>query len=138
MSEDTPLEIPFLDYLGMSRDIVAPGLCHTSIEPKPEHFNSMHMAHGGIVMTLLDAAMGNAARSVVDENESVVTIDMQVAFIAPARGRLSGEGRVVKATRTLIFAEGTVKDEAGELVAKATGLFRPVDRARMRAGSGKA
>ena len=49
---------------------------------------------------------------------------MQTAFIAPARGRLAGEGRVVRAGRSLVFVEGDVRDAAGEIVAKGTSVFK--------------
>jgi acyl-coenzyme A thioesterase PaaI-like protein len=51
---------------------------------------------------------------------------MQVAFLAPARGILLGEGRVVRAGRSIVFVEAEVRDEAGELLAKSSGLFKPV------------
>ena len=57
-------------------------------------------------------------------NANVVTVDMQTAFMAPARGRISGEGRVVRAGRSLVFVEGDVRDAKGELVAKGTSVFK--------------
>ena len=48
----------------------------------------MGVAHGGLLMTLLDVAMGSAARAHVDGN--VVTVDMQVAFLAPGTGAALG------------------------------------------------
>lgn len=56
-----------------------------------------------------------------------MTLDMQTAFLAPGRGDLFAEGRVVRAGRSIVFAEAEIRDEAGELVARATGLMKPVD-----------
>jgi uncharacterized protein (TIGR00369 family) len=139
MSKKHPLVIPFLDHCHIHRPepVHGSGECSAWIEPLPELMNSMGMAHGGLVMTLMDAAMGGACRSSQPEGASVVTIDMQAQFLAPARGRVQANAKVVRASRTLIFAECEVRGGDGELVAKASGLFRPVDRARMSKGGGK-
>lgn len=128
-----PLIIPFLDYCHIVRPEPVPGSgeCLAYFEPRPELNNSMGMAHGGLVMTLMDAAMGGACRSSQPEGTSVVTIDMQSQFMAPARGRIEAVARVVRATKTLIFADCEVRDGDGHLCARGTGVFRPVDRERM-------
>ena len=133
MTAKPPLVIPFLDHCHIVRPEPAPGsgLCSAFFEPRAELMNSMGMAHGGLVMTLMDAAMGGACRSSQPEGASVVTIDMQAQFLAPARGRIVADARVIRASATLIFAECEVRGGDGALAAKATGLFRPVDRARM-------
>jgi uncharacterized protein (TIGR00369 family) len=71
---------------------------------------------------MLDVAMGSAAR--LASGSSVITVDMQSAFLAPGRGDLSAEGRVVRPGRSLIFCEGEVRDAEGALIAKASGLFK--------------
>ena len=55
----------------------------------------------------------------------MMTIDLQAAFLSPGRGRLTGEGRVVRGGGSLIFCEGDIRDAQGTLVAKGTGVFRP-------------
>lgn len=130
VSEDS-LEIPFLDHCFIERPAPKDGKGFAAIQPRHELNNSMNIAHGGVLMTLMDAAMGGAARSLQAPGVTVVTIDMQVAFLGPARGRIEAHGSVTKATRTFIFTQCEVRNEAGELVARGTGLFRPVDRARM-------
>lgn len=133
-----PLIIPFLDHCHIVRPEPEPGSgeCVAFFEPRPELMNSMGMAHGGLIMTLMDAAMGGACRSSQPEGGSVVTIDMQSQFMAPARGRIEAVARVVRATKTLIFADCEVRDGAGHLCARATGVFRPVDRERMSGRTG--
>ena len=137
MAAKHPLIIPFLDHCHIQRPEPADGKCVAWIEPLPELMNSRGMAHGGLVMTLMDAAMGGACRSSQPEGTSVVTIDMQSQFIAPARGRVEARAEVIRASRTLIFADCQVFGGDGELVARATGVFRPVDRERMAAGAKK-
>ena len=57
-----------------------------------------------------------------------MTLDMQTQFIAPGRGTLTGEGRIVKAGRSLVFVEADVHDEDGTLVAKASAIFKGARR----------
>ncbi len=137
MSSRAPLIIPFLDHCHIQRPEPADGACTAWIEPLPELMNSMGMAHGGLVMTLMDAAMGGACRSTQPDGSSVVTIDMQAQFLAPARGPVEANARVIRASASLIFAECDVRGGDGELVARGTGLFRPVDRERMSASGNK-
>jgi uncharacterized protein (TIGR00369 family) len=91
---------------------------------RPELHNSWQYAHGGVVMTLLDVTMGSAARSMVPHAAGVVTVDMSVSFISAGQGRLTVEARVLRSGGSIIFCEGEMRDEAGELVAKAMASFK--------------
>ncbi len=121
-----PRVIPFFDYCNIQRPFRENGRCVARVETQPHLCNGHGRTHGGLLMTLLDACMAGAASSTLDETGSVVTIDMQVNFLSPGSGTLTGEGVVLRGGRTLIVTEGRVTDESGELVAKATGLFRAV------------
>ena len=121
------VEIPFVHHLGFELVLFDGG--HSQIEylPKPEHLNSFSVTHGGALMTLLDVVMAVAARS-VRQDMGVVTIEMKTSFMQPARGQLSGKGRLMHGTATLAFTEGTVYDEDGKACAHATGTFKYVKR----------
>ena len=121
------VEIPFVHHLGFELVLFEGG--HSQIEylPKPEHLNSFSVTHGGALMTLLDVVMAVAARS-VRQDMGVVTIEMKTSFMQPARGQLSGKGRLMHGTSTLAFTEGTIYDEDGKACAHATGTFKYVKR----------
>ena len=61
---------------------------------------------------------------------SVITVDMQSAFLAPGQGDLVAEGRVLRSGRSLVFCEGEVRDSAGALLVKASGLFKVAKTAK--------
>ena len=122
MSDIFGTAIPFVTFCDIEPILSEAGRTRLEVTLDTHHMNQMGVAHGGLLMTLLDVAMGSAARSQVGAN--VMTVDMQTAFVAPARGRLAGEGRVVRAGRSLVFVEGEVRDEAGEVVAKGTSVFK--------------
>ena len=52
--------IPFLDHLGVELVSFGQGRCELAITVRPELCNSMQVAHGGVVMTVLDAALASA------------------------------------------------------------------------------
>lgn len=120
-------DLPFVEHCGIEEAGTVEGRTHLRLHLGPTHANNLGVAHGGVLCTLLDVAMGSAAR--VALGVPVVTLDMQASFLSPGRGVVLAEGRVVRAGRSVVFCEADVRDEAGELVARATGLFKPV-RAR--------
>ena len=121
--EQTPVSgperhIPFLEKIGMRRVRVGGGEAVVTLDLQPDLLNNHGGGHGGVVMTLLDSAMANAALSRIDFAREVVTIDMHIGFMRPATGRATGGGRSV------CFCEAEVIDASGEIVAKAMGTFR--------------
>ena len=122
------LDIPFVQALGMQLWRFDSGHAEISLDVRPEMQNSWAVAHGGVVMTLLDVVMAHAARSARDESEhaapGIVTVEMKTSFLRPAVGRLVATGRLLHGTKSLAFCEGSVHDEAGKLCAHATGTFK--------------
>lgn len=137
MNKDTPdlqslADIPFLVFLGVRAEEVESGRSILVLELQPHHENSLEMAHGGVVMTLLDVAMARAGRSLakVDEGEAttLITIEMKTTFIAPAQGSVRAEGRVLQRTSTMAFCEADLYAEDGRLSARASGTFKYVKK----------
>ena len=121
------VEIPFVSHLGFDLVKFADGESQIDYTPRPEHLNSFAVTHGGAVMTLLDVTLATAARSLDYEN-GVVTIEMKTTFMQPAKGALTGKGRLIHRTKGLAFTEGTVYDAEGRACAHATGTFKDVTR----------
>ena len=121
------VEIPFVSHLGFELVLFEDG--HSQIDdlPRPEHTNSFGATHGGAAMTLLDVTMAVAARS-VQKDMGVVTIEMKTTFMQPARGKLSGQGRLMHRTASMAFTEATIFDAQGSACAHATGTFKYVKR----------
>ena len=121
------LDIPFVEALGMQLWRFEGGEAEISLELQPQMMNSWQVAHGGVVMTLLDVVMAHAARSVRDGDHSapgIVTVEMKTSFMRPAEGRLVATGRLLHGTSRMAFCEGSVRDASGELCAHATGTFK--------------
>jgi uncharacterized protein (TIGR00369 family) len=116
------VEIPFARHCGIIPVSHEPGHTRLEIDLADFHRNNLGTAHGGAILTLLDISLGSAARTYA--GSPVMTINMQVAFLSPGRGKLIGEGHVLRPGRSLIFCEGEIRTEGGDLVAKASGLFK--------------
>ena len=132
MTERTPLafalDIPFVETLGMQLWRFDGGFAEVSLEVRPEMRNSWSVAHGGVVMTLLDVVMAHAARSVRDDTDhgapGIVTIEMKTSFMRPATGRLMATGHLLHGTKSMAFCEGSVHDASGAMCAHATATFK--------------
>ena len=125
-----PLTIPYVEALGMELWRFEGGQAEIRLDVRPEMTNSWAVAHGGVVMTLLDVAMAHAARSsrTGDAGEGdtggIATIEMKTSFMRPATGRLIATATLLHGTGRMAFCEGSVHDETGALCAHATGTFR--------------
>jgi len=124
------VHIPFVEMLGFELIRFDGGHSEIALTLREELTNSRDMAHGGVSMTLLDVAMAHAARSPNQpgqpETHGVVTIEMKTTFMRPGVGRLRGIGRLVHRTVSMAFCEGTILNESGSIVARATGTFKYV------------
>lgn len=88
----------------------------------PAHYNPWQVLHGGVVMALLDTAMGFAVAQRVHADQRInAAAQMNVHFLAPVRaGTVRASASVVKIGRRLAVVEGTAHDDAGNAVATAT------------------
>lgn len=123
-----PVHIPFVEQLGFTLHAIGDGEAELRVDLTAAHLNSWSVAHGGVVMTLLDVAMAHAARSIHRDQEGfgpgVVTIEMKTSFMRPGEGRLRAVGKLLHRSTTMAFCEGSVYAEDGKLCAHATGTFK--------------
>lgn len=91
-------------------------------EVSPAHFNPYGVLHGGVVMALLDSAMGHAvAHRVHAGGRFNAAAQMNVNFLAAVRtGKLRARARVVKIGKRLGVAEAWAESHDGTIVATAS------------------
>jgi uncharacterized protein (TIGR00369 family) len=124
-----PVVVPFIASLGLELHHFGGGQAEVRLDLAQTHLNSFDVAHGGVVMTMLDVAMAMAARSqsaAADPNQGpgVVTVEMKTSFMRPAEGRLRATGVLLHRTATLAFCEATLFDPADRACARASGTFK--------------
>lgn len=91
-----------------------PGLCAIALPYRPDLTQQDGFFHAGMVTTIIDTACGYAAFTLMPAEARVLTVELKVNLIAPARGeRLLAVGRVERAGRTLTVVRGEVEAETG-------------------------
>ena len=133
VSVDMPIDyfgmhVPFLDHLGVIPEKLDDGRVRITLNLRPELLNSFEVAHGGIVMTLLDVAMAMAARVKLNHTGGIMTIDMSTSFIRSAKDKVIVEGNVLQTGKSIQFCEANAYDPSGQIIAKAIGSFKLYER----------
>jgi uncharacterized protein (TIGR00369 family) len=123
LDQELGRRIPFANLLGIRLREKDVGRVVFDLDLRPELMNSFHAAHGGVVMTLLDLAMSQAARFMDPQAVGAVTVEMKTSFLAIGKGALVVEGRCIHHGTSVSFCEGEARDPTGRLVAKANGTF---------------
>lgn len=88
--------------------------------PDESVLNHAGTVMGGVLCTLLDAAIGCALHTTMPEGKGFASLEMKVNFLKTVRissGVLTATGTVVKSGSRAAFTEGTVTDASGALVA---------------------
>ncbi|WP_076591118.1 PaaI family thioesterase [Herminiimonas arsenitoxidans] len=122
--------IPFLQELGVEVVDFGGGHGTVALTLEARHLNGWHVAHGGVIMTLLDNVMSLAGRSLEPGIRGGVTIEMKTSFMKPggvAGERIIAKGKVIHAASSIYFCEGEVWN-ADKLVAKSSGTFKFIRR----------
>ena len=113
------------------------GTIRIGFDGKAEFLNPSGFVQGGFLAAMLDDTMGPAVLVHSGGALFTPTISLNVDFIAPARaGPLTGEGRIVHLGKSIAFLEGSLFDQSGALVARATATARlvAIDKAMGAAG----
>ena len=131
------LNVPFLKLLGVRCLSAEMGKGEILLALKPEHTNTWDVAHGGVLLTLMDVAMAVAARSGDPDDRSVVTVEMKNNFMQAANGILRVKADTVRRTATMAFCEAKLYNDQGEICCMATGTFQYLKRLATRNADGE-
>jgi uncharacterized protein (TIGR00369 family) len=114
----------FHTWAGMEVVEASPGEVTVAMDVLDRHVNLQGLVHGGMLAILADTACGLSIRSSMEPGRLHITTDLDIHYLAPARpGRLLGRGRAIKVGRSLAFAEASVEDGDGGLLARAQSRF---------------
>ncbi|WP_185732268.1 PaaI family thioesterase [Burkholderia sp. Bp8963] len=128
--------IPFLQYLGAQLVRCGCGEAVLHLDVQAHHRNSWGVAHGGLVMTLLDSAMGLAAQNPGSgTSPGMATVQMSSQFIHGAAGRLVARARVVHRSLALVFCEASVVDSRESLCAQGMAAFKRLSVSPSKSGA---
>ncbi|MEO7733039.1 MAG: PaaI family thioesterase [Kofleriaceae bacterium] len=122
-------EAPFIVHLGMQLSRIEPGLCESTLTPRPEHLQQSGVVHAGVLATLADHTAGSAAATLMPAQHSVLTSEFKIHLLRPARGPLRCLGTVLKPGRMFSIVEAEIR-AADVLVAKFVGTLAIIDPTR--------
>jgi len=103
--------VPLYIHLGFALDALDDGRSQVRLRFQPHLGNSRGEVHGGTVAAIIDAAMSQAVRSLVDKEMGVATMTMNLNYLSPAKGEI-------------MFTEADVFGENGELACRASATYR--------------
>lgn len=112
----------FGKLIGANFEILSPGNVVYHVTVKEAHLATPHHAHGGLIASLLDAVTGVGALSLVcTENKVVATVNLNISYVLGARlgDALKAQSSLVKQGNRLLFMNGIVINQHGEIIAQA-------------------
>jgi acyl-CoA thioesterase len=114
----------FHTWAGMEVVEASAGEVTVAMDVLDRHVNLQGLVHGGMLAILADTVCGLSIRSAMEAGRLHVTTDMDIHFLSPAGpGRLLGRGKAVRVGRSLAFAEASIQDAEGKLLARAQARF---------------
>jgi uncharacterized protein (TIGR00369 family) len=121
------LASPFADFLGLVVERWDPEEVRVCLPHRPEMRNVAGAVSGGAIATLIDIAGGMVGCYAADRHArpSVVTLNLNVSFVGPARdGPIFADGRRRGGGASIYTATVDVTDADGRLVATGQGTFK--------------
>jgi uncharacterized protein (TIGR00369 family) len=106
----------FIAFVGARAPEAGDGTARLDVDVDDRHLNPAGAVHGGMLATLVDATMGAAVRSAVDE-QVPATSQLTVTYLRPGKpGRLWVTAKVSKRGDSLTMCEAEVEQDGKTLV----------------------
>ncbi len=103
------LKQEFMHHIGFNLDLIEAGKVEGRMNLKEIHLQQAGLVHGGVIATVADIVAGFSAYSLVGVHEKVVTGEIKVSYLRPAKGEvLWAKGWVLKQGRKINFCEAEV------------------------------
>ena len=110
---------PMLKFLAVEIEFLSPGFSRIRIPFRSGFLQGFGVVQGGIIATAGDTASGIAFLTLIDPNETLITIDLKINFLAPVKnGDIFSECKIIQKGSLISLGEFEVKSSEGILVAK--------------------
>jgi uncharacterized protein (TIGR00369 family) len=123
MAEGKIPRTPMGELLGLELLEVEEGRVVFGVTATPAHHNTLGIAHGGLLATLLDSALGCAVNTLAPPGKVFTTLELKCNYIRPVTdsvGPLRCEARALHVGTRVGTAEARVVDGRGKLYAHGT------------------
>lgn len=125
-----------MQTFGATLGEMSPGAVEITAPLLPGSLQQHGFGHAGLTFAIGDSAAGYAALTVMPEDHEVLTAEMKINLLAPAKGNgLLAKGRVIKPGRRLVIVQADIYALDGPKqthVALMTGTMIPVLSASAR------
>jgi uncharacterized protein (TIGR00369 family) len=113
---------PFVRHMGMRITDLAVGRAGFELSPDQFRLQPFGVVHGGNIATLIDSATFWACYLSMDsDDDGLASVDLKLNYLAPARVEpLLCTGTLIKAGKTLSYAEAEVRTPDDRLIAHGT------------------
>lgn len=112
---------PFPRHLRMTLNFISLDRATVKLETAQCHLQPFGIVHGGVMAALIDTATFWSAFLRLPEDAGLVNIDLKLNYLKSiASGTMAAEGRCIRAGRSINYAEASVKDSQGNLIAHGT------------------
>ena len=113
---------PFVRHMAMRITDLTWGGATFELAPAEFRLQPFGVVHGGNIATLIDSATFWACFLSMDsDDDGLASVDVKLNYLAPARVEpLSCTGTLIKAGKTLSYAEAEVRTGDGRLIAHGT------------------
>jgi uncharacterized protein (TIGR00369 family) len=129
---------PYPHLIGMRIAALDFDSCRIELDLEERHLQPFGIVHGGVLATLIDTATFWAGFMRQPEDAGLVNVDLKLNYLKSAtKGHLRAEGRCLRAGRQISYAEASVLDEAGELVAHGTSTLMALPGKGLKLGIAK-
>ncbi len=113
---------PVAVLLGMESHPATEGIGKVSMTIQDKHRQRAGVVQGGLIVTLADYAFFEAVHTRMRPDDTAVTVELKVNFLAPARdGVLTATARLIGNGRRIVVGEVDVTGDDGELIARCLG-----------------
>lgn len=121
---DFAKDFPLFKLIGFELIEIAPKRCKARLALKPELSNANGALHGGVIATLIDAAITQAMlmtdeyQQVRNTKGSMSSVDLRVKYLRPlTQGFATCEATISHLGRRIGHANAVVKNDAGKEIA---------------------
>jgi len=129
---------PYPELIGMKIAALDFDTCRIELDLAQRHLQPFGIVHGGVLATLIDTATFWAGFMRLPEDAGLVNVDLKLNYLkAVASGHLHAEGRCLRAGRQISYAEASVIDAGGELIAHGTSTLMALPGKGLKLGVAK-
>ncbi len=129
-------ESPFVQHMGMRISELGSAQARFDMVEAQFRLQPFGVAHGGNFATLIDSATYWACYLGLDDDQDGLTsVDLKLNYLAPSRIEpITCVGKLIKAGRTLSYAEAEVRNQDGRLLAHGTSTLMRLSQFGLKLG----